>query len=57
MYVPLLLPLAEHRLRRIYSIECLKYITTGDMPPNTKGGAFIHDPSVCLLSGSLFSAV
>lgn len=27
-------------------IECLKYATTGDMPPNTKGGAFVHDPSV-----------
>jgi DNA repair protein RAD50 len=29
-------------------IECLKYITTGDLPPNTKiGGAFIHDPKLC----------
>ena len=27
-------------------IECLKYATTGDLPPNTKGGAFVHDPSV-----------
>lgn len=27
-------------------IECLKYATTGDMPPNTKGGAFIHDPQL-----------
>lgn len=27
-------------------IECLKYATTGDMPPNTKGGAFVHDPKV-----------
>ena len=27
-------------------IECLKYATTGDMPPNTKGGAFVHDPNV-----------
>ncbi|MCJ1320421.1 DNA repair protein rad50, partial [Xylographa vitiligo] len=25
-------------------IECLKYATTGDLPPNSKGGAFIHDP-------------
>jgi DNA repair protein RAD50 len=24
----------------------LKYITTGDLPPNTKGGAFVHDPSI-----------
>ncbi|KAK5170919.1 DNA repair protein rad50 [Saxophila tyrrhenica] len=29
-------------------IECLKFATTGDMPPNTKvGGAFIHDPKLC----------
>jgi len=27
-------------------IESLKYVTTGDMPPNTKGGAFIHDPGL-----------
>ncbi|KAJ4357220.1 DNA repair protein rad50 [Didymosphaeria variabile] len=26
-------------------IECLKYATTGELPPNSKtGGAFIHDP-------------
>ena len=24
-------------------IECLKYATTGEMPPMSKGGAFIHD--------------
>lgn len=28
-------------------IECLKYATTGDLPPNTKGGAFVHDPKLC----------
>lgn len=28
-------------------IECLKYATTGDPPPNSKGGAFIHDPKLC----------
>ncbi|OSD07185.1 hypothetical protein PYCCODRAFT_1402589 [Trametes coccinea BRFM310] len=27
-------------------IECLKYVTTGDQPPNTRGGAFIHDPKM-----------
>lgn len=37
-------------------IECLKYATTGEQPPNSKvGGAFIHDPkvgsSIKLLSG------
>ncbi|CAH6721879.1 DNA repair protein Rad50p [[Candida] jaroonii] len=25
-------------------IECLKYATTGILPPNSKGGAFINDP-------------
>ncbi|KAK3713361.1 DNA repair protein rad50 [Vermiconidia calcicola] len=29
-------------------IECLKYVTTGDLPPNSKvGGAFIHDSKLC----------
>ncbi|KAK3393807.1 P-loop containing nucleoside triphosphate hydrolase protein [Podospora didyma] len=27
-------------------IECLKYATTGELPPNSKGGAFVHDPSL-----------
>lgn len=27
-------------------IECLKYATTGDQPPNTRGGAFLHDPKI-----------
>ena len=27
-------------------IECLKYATTGDLPPNSKGGVFIHDPKI-----------
>ncbi|KAI0771249.1 hypothetical protein BD413DRAFT_604552 [Trametes elegans] len=27
-------------------IECLKYATTGDQPPNTRGGAFVHDPKI-----------
>lgn len=27
-------------------IECLKYATTGDQPPNTRGGAFVHDPKL-----------
>lgn len=27
-------------------IESLKYVTTGDLPPNTKGGAFVHDPAL-----------
>ncbi|KAI9302405.1 hypothetical protein BJ944DRAFT_242399 [Cunninghamella echinulata] len=27
-------------------IECLKYACTGDLPPNSKGGAFIHDTKI-----------
>ncbi|KAM4764415.1 DNA repair protein RAD50 isoform 2-T4 [Cyanocitta cristata] len=27
-------------------IECLKYISTGDFPPGTKGKTFVHDPKV-----------
>lgn len=27
-------------------VECLKYAATGDLPPNTKGGSFVHDPTV-----------
>ncbi|CAN9501772.1 unnamed protein product [Ophioblennius macclurei] len=25
-------------------IECLKYATSGEFPPGSKGGAFVHDP-------------
>lgn len=27
-------------------VECLKYAVAGDLPPNTKGSGFIHDPYV-----------
>ncbi|KAG0353823.1 DNA repair protein rad50 [Gamsiella multidivaricata] len=27
-------------------IECLKYATTGDLPPGSKGGAFVNDPKM-----------
>ena len=27
-------------------IECLKDATTGDQPPNSRGGAFVHDPKL-----------
>lgn len=33
-------------------IEALKYLCTGDLPPNSKNGAFVHDP---LLNKSLTS--
>lgn len=28
-------------------IECLRYATTGDLPPNSQGGNWIHDPNLC----------
>jgi DNA repair exonuclease SbcCD ATPase subunit len=37
-------------------IECLKYATTGDLPPNSKGGAFIHDPKVRDLSAGRYKS-
>lgn len=27
-------------------MESLRYATTGDLPPNSKGGAFLHDPKL-----------
>lgn len=27
-------------------IECLKYATTGELPPNSKNGAFVYDPKL-----------
>uniref|UniRef100_A0A8B9R863 RAD50 homolog, double strand break repair protein n=1 Tax=Astyanax mexicanus TaxID=7994 RepID=A0A8B9R863_ASTMX len=27
-------------------IECLKYVTSGDFPPGSKGNTFVHDPKV-----------
>ena len=44
--LPVLLCTLLTRRRGQTIIECLKYATTGDLPPNTKGGAFVHDPSV-----------
>ncbi|WFD00061.1 DNA repair protein rad50 [Malassezia yamatoensis] len=39
---------AERRYASLVSfqtiVECLKFAATGDLPPNTKGGAFVYDP-------------
>ncbi|XP_052793219.1 DNA repair protein RAD50-like isoform X2 [Mya arenaria] len=44
---PLTLILGPNGTGKTTIIECLKYITTGLMPPgSSKGGAFIHDPKV-----------
>ncbi|XP_076445993.1 DNA repair protein RAD50-like [Babylonia areolata] len=45
-YTPLTLILGPNGTGKTTIIECLKYITTGDQPPNSKGGAFVHDPKV-----------
>lgn len=43
-YSPLTLILGHNGAGKTTVIECLKYATTGDLPPNSKNGAFIHDP-------------
>ncbi|WVQ84355.1 hypothetical protein IAT38_006507 [Cryptococcus sp. DSM 104549] len=45
-YSPLTVIVGPNGSGKTTIIECLKYATTGDMPPNTKGGAFVHDPKM-----------
>ncbi|KAK0535217.1 DNA repair protein rad50 [Tilletia horrida] len=45
-YSPLTVIVGQNGSGKTTIIECLNYITTGNMPPNTKGGAFIHDPKL-----------
>lgn len=44
--IPLTLITGQNGAGKTTIIECLKYVTTGDQPPNTKGGAFVHDPKL-----------
>ncbi|KAI5296642.1 DNA repair protein rad50 [Ascosphaera acerosa] len=44
---PLTLIVGENGSGKTTIIEALKYATTGELPPNSKGGAFMHDPKVC----------
>ncbi|KAK0064769.1 DNA repair protein RAD50 [Biomphalaria pfeifferi] len=48
-FTPLTLILGPNGTGKTTIIECLKYATTGDMPPGSKGAgaAFIHDPKLC----------
>ena len=47
-HAPLTLIVGYNGSGKTTIIECLKYATTGDLPPNSqKGGAFIHDPNLC----------
>lgn len=41
---PLTLICGQNGTGKTTIIECLKYATTGFLPPNSKGGAFVHDP-------------
>lgn len=46
LYTPLTLIVGYNGSGKTTIIECLKYATTGDLPPNSRNGAFIHDPKV-----------
>lgn len=43
---PLTLICGQNGCGKTTIIECLKYATTGFLPPNSKGGAFINDPNM-----------
>lgn len=43
---PLTLICGQNGCGKTTIIECLKYATTGDLPPNSKGGAFVNDPAL-----------
>lgn len=43
---PLTLICGQNGCGKTTVIECLKYATTGDLPPNSKGGAFVNDPAI-----------
>ncbi|KAK9347680.1 AAA domain-containing protein [Lipomyces starkeyi] len=45
-YAPLTLIVGHNGSGKTTIIECLRYATTGDLPPQNKGGAFIHDPRI-----------
>ncbi|KAI9830009.1 MAG: DNA repair protein rad50 [Phylliscum demangeonii] len=47
LHTPLTLIVGHNGSGKTTIIECLKYATTGELPPNSKGGAFIHDPKLC----------
>ena len=47
-HAPLTLIVGTNGSGKTTIIECLKYVTTGELPPHAKtGGAFIHDPKLC----------
>lgn len=54
-YTPLTLIVGYNGSGKTTIIECLKYATTGELPPNSKGGAFIHDPKVPFITSTMSS--
>ncbi|ADM11819.1 Rad50-like DNA repair protein [Encephalitozoon intestinalis ATCC 50506] len=48
-YSPLTLIVGPNGTGKTTIIESLKYISTGSLPPNSRGGAFIYDPRVARL--------
>ncbi|KAI9691383.1 MAG: DNA repair protein rad50 [Bogoriella megaspora] len=47
-FTPLTLIVGYNGAGKTTIIECLKYATTGELPPNSKtSGTFIHDPTLC----------
>lgn len=49
-YSPLTLIVGANGTGKTTIIESLKYISTGSLPPNSRGGAFIYDPRVARLA-------
>ncbi|RKP14620.1 P-loop containing nucleoside triphosphate hydrolase protein [Piptocephalis cylindrospora] len=45
-YTPLTLIVGHNGAGKTTIIEALKYATTGDLPPNSRNGAFIFDPKL-----------
>ncbi|CAF0934284.1 unnamed protein product [Brachionus calyciflorus] len=45
-FTPVTLIVGQNGCGKTTVIECLKYATTSDMPPNTKGSSFLFDPKL-----------
>lgn len=45
-FFPVTLIVGQNGCGKTTIIECLKYATTGDLPPNSRGGAFVFDPKL-----------
>ncbi|KAG9235443.1 putative DNA repair protein RAD50 [Amylocarpus encephaloides] len=45
-HAPLTLIVGYNGSGKTTIIECLKYAATGQQPPNSKGGAFVHEPKL-----------